>query len=352
MKRIALMMAALLLAGTAGAAAQWGTIEISGELNEYIPAADDEIIWDDEDDENIWDEEDEDHRDTDDAAKKWETIEVGENRYLNLGNNQAAVTWADEGMQEWTAPTALTVDDEAYDVSVVTGAYNPQLQRVTLPAGIRVIDYMAFGGMKRLTEISLPHTLTDIEDSAFYDCASLNAVNLPYSISKIGESAFAGCTSLIDVWIPAGVGGNLGMRAFEECTSLEAVWVDAGVTAIAPFTFCRCEKLCVVEMHEGLEVIDDLAFWDCTALDYIRIPKDVKRIGAGAFENCISLHTVAFEGIPEQIASDAFKGCTALESIYVPLDWNDALTQSVPELSTATVKKLSEEDMKKIMGEW
>ena len=153
------------------------------------------------------------------------------------------------------------------------------------------------------------------------------------------------------MWIPGSIGGNLGVRAFEDCTALGGVWLEEGVTEIPPFAFARCETLSCVEMHEGLEVIDDLAFWNCSNLAFIRIPRSVKRIGASAFENCSNLRMVVFEGVPEQISPEAFKGCDALNRIYVPLQWDDALTRSVPELGVASVKALSEDEMKAALKE-
>ena len=67
-----------------------------------------------------------------------------------------------------------------------------------------------------LVKISLPAGLSLIESSAFQDCSGLNEVNFPEGLTEIDMGAFLGCTALKSVTIPKSVSiieeGALGWK--------------------------------------------------------------------------------------------------------------------------------------------
>ena len=76
-----------------------------------------------------------------------------------------------------------------------------ELQKVTLPGTLEVIDPQAFENCSGLTAVELPEGLTEIGADAFRGCA-LTEIVLPEGLIKLGSFAFAYC-DLRQVHIPA-----------------------------------------------------------------------------------------------------------------------------------------------------
>ena len=87
---------------------------------------------------------------------------------------------------------------------------------------------------------------------------------------------------------------------------------------IIDFTFCKCEKIKNVTIHNGIESIGELAFTYCKSLENIIIPDSVKSIGYRAFDGCSSLESIIIPDSVKSIDRFAFLGCTSLESVKIP----------------------------------
>lgn len=127
------------------------------------------------------------------------------------------------------------------------------INNVTIPNGVTIINRVAFSGCSSLTSITIPDSITSIDDGAFRSCGSLTSITIPDSVTSIGENAFASCSSLKSVTIPSSV-----------------------------------------------HLISDFAFYLCTSLTSVTIPDSVTRFGVCAFDSCTSLRTVNFRGTVEQ----------------------------------------------------
>lgn len=127
------------------------------------------------------------------------------------------------------------------------------INNVTIPDGVKIINRAAFSGCRSLTSITIPDSITSIDKGAFYSCESLKSIDIPNSVTSIGENAFNNCSSLKSVTIPS------------------------SVYLISDFTFNRC--ICLTS---------------------VTIPDSVTRFGVCAFDTCTSLRTVNFTGTVEQ----------------------------------------------------
>lgn len=74
--------------------------------------------------------------------------------------------------------------------------YKSQVENVTIPESIKVINEYAFYGADRIQTISLPNQLELIETGAFLGCSSLLKIIIPESVNEIQPSSFFGCLSL------------------------------------------------------------------------------------------------------------------------------------------------------------
>ncbi|TVR10017.1 MAG: leucine-rich repeat domain-containing protein [Planctomycetota bacterium] len=122
------------------------------------------------------------------------------------------------------------------------------LTAITIPEGVTWIGKGAFHTCESLTEIALPESLTTFSSAArqFKDCINLERITIPDGVKAIPRRAFEGCVSLKEVILS----NNLEVieaNAFENCTSLTEIIIPASVTRIGGRrggrVFAGCENL-------------------------------------------------------------------------------------------------------------
>ena len=69
----------------------------------------------------------------------------------------------------------------------------------TIPAGVRIIDSIAFSGCEKLQKVVFSEGVEEIRYGAFQDCVGLTAIAFPASIRVIFDNAFRGCRGLREV---------------------------------------------------------------------------------------------------------------------------------------------------------
>ena len=95
---------------------------------------------------------------------------------------------------------------------------------------------------KKEKQYEIPAGVTIIEDVAFNGCLNLISITIPSSVTSIGEMAFNRCDSLISITIPSSV-TIIGDEAFEYCSSLTSITIPNSVTDIASYVFYGCSNL-------------------------------------------------------------------------------------------------------------
>ena len=96
------------------------------------------------------------------------------------------------------------------------------------------------------------------------------------------------------------------------------VRVHPSFTVIPERAFGHRQKLEVVELHEGLLEIDDIAFYNCVALKSIKIPSTVTRIGQWSFSDCTKLEEIELNEGLTNIGKCAFTNLLTLKQITIP----------------------------------
>jgi hypothetical protein len=94
------------------------------------------------------------------------------------------------------------------------------------------------------------------------------------------------------------------------------VRVHKSVKIIAARAFLNCERLVSIEMHDGVEIIEQCAFAVCSSLRRIKLP-GVRVIEYDAFNTCTALADIEFGDKLETIGRDSFVG-TALRNVKIP----------------------------------
>jgi hypothetical protein len=110
------------------------------------------------------------------------------------------------------------------------------------------------------------------------------------------------------------MGGLIPQHLRETITHVR---VHKSVKIITREAFQYCGRLVWIEMHDGVDAIEEYAFYKCTSLREIKFA-GVKVIGAMAFNSCTSLAEVEFGDKLETVGVSAFNRCTSLRNIKLP----------------------------------
>lgn len=145
-----------------------------------------------------------------------------------------------------------------------------KLTGVLYSIDINPLDYLdqipsGFASCLNINSITIPNNIKLINSQAFYSCHDLEEVNLPESITYIDSDVFTFCNRLGHINIPSKV-SHIGERAFEYCRSLESISIPPSVKYINSQTFDNCAHLRSVAIGNGVKRIGESAFFKCVNL--------------------------------------------------------------------------------------
>ena len=188
---------------------------------------------------------------------------------------------------------------------------------VTIPSGVREIDYLAFELCKNVLTMTIPESVTTIHQEAFIKCYNLRRITLPESLTIIGPSAFWRCMSLKSVTVPESL-KFIGAGAFGKCESLQNIALGGSLKMISSETFEGCKSLTSVTIPASVGFIGAAAFQDCVSLENISICGPLAHISRDTFKGCASLTHMAIPASVTVIGQSAFQGCLSLEKVIMP----------------------------------
>ena len=208
------------------------------------------------------------------------------------------------------------------------------------------------------TEVIIPDGVTQICEDVFLNCNNIESITLPESIRLIESRAFKGCVNLSKVsFIGTPKLDQVSKDAFDECPKLV---IDSSFIAIGStlFKYIGNDEIVTVPNHfkriasnafdesigyyiersdyreyasrlkevkikkvilpESIVEIENRAFWKCTALELINIPSKIQTINEFTFYGCESLVSISLPFGIKSIKCAAFKGCKKLSSITIP----------------------------------
>ncbi len=257
-----------------------------------------------------------------------------------------------------------------------------QIDKLTLPISLRVIQKNAFRGMivdSELTELDLPEGLEEIQESAFDDCPSLKTIVIPSTLKTIGSDAFHLCTSLerfklekesnyfkVDhsilytkdgkklLYYPTALTNTtfdipngveiLGDYAIYGNMSLQSVSLPSSLKEIGYRGLAALKNMTTLNLNKAnnLKILKDLSLSENEGLTSITLPSSIQEFGKGVlkndknlvlaklnfdyeilpdstYENCSKLTTVsALPSNLTKIGSNAYRGCLSLTKINIP----------------------------------
>ena len=236
-------------------------------------------------------------------------------------------------------PADLTLPSEIDGMTVVCigegfMSEDEDLQKVTIPSSVRVIERYAFGECPNLMRVTFNDGLEKVEHDAFRDSYSLTQVVLPHTIKNIGEEAFCRSggnlekgTGITSISITGGdndyfstEGGLLYDKANKvvvmACANLKTAKIPAGCKKIGKCAFLTCQFLTQVSFPFSLEIVADEAFAGC-----VRLPKvdltgtKVAEVSEQAFCFCFALTEAAFPTTLQTMGSHVFGGDIKLAKV-------------------------------------
>ena len=183
----------------------------------------------------------------------------------------------------------FVVDDGTYRCGIK--AYLGNDTNITIPDKINGIEVGSIkeGCFKNsnIESVTLPSSVTLIEQQAFYGCDNLKSINLS-NVKSIGTEAFTNCPSLTD---------NIDLSSVEMISERGL----AG-TYFKTMNLPKCTD------------IRDSAFEDCTMQKIVL--NNATNLGSNVFKNCKNLEMIY---APKVKGFDGCSGCTNLKTVFVPM---------------------------------
>lgn len=130
---------------------------------------------------------------------------------------------------------------------------------IEIPEGVTRIGECAFSGCENLQCLTLPKSLKIMDDFAFLFCDKLENVELPENCTCIGKATFKGCKALADKDGFVVVAHML----YDYCGEAETIMIPEGVHTIGYEAFYRNKYIRRVTIPESVIMIYDCAFDGC-----------------------------------------------------------------------------------------
>ncbi len=199
--------------------------------------------------------------------------------------------------------TLKRIADGAFYKSAIRG-------NLILPDDLEYIGQNAFYGCSSLTgSLTIPNGIKVIEYSSFSKCGFTGSLTLPMGLTKIQKSAFSETKFKGELNIPSTVTA-IEDRAFAGTEFNGALVLPKGLITLGEYVFTGCWRLSgVVEVPDNIVVIPSGLFYSCRNIEGIVLHKGVEAIASQAFANCFYVSSIVSKAwnVPT-IKSDSFEG--------------------------------------------
>ena len=239
--------------------------------------------------------------------------------------------------------TDVTVPSEIKGKPVTTlhGTFSGKetVKKVTVPEGVRLIEYHAFHGCTALTTVVLPSSLEEMTEYTFYQCTNLKTVSLDTAnskLTKIGRYSFAYCEKLTGFDIPSSL-KELEEGVFFRCSSLKKIIIPDTVEKIDRSAFYECTNVTEIKIPGTVKEASDIALVGCEKVITAELPISMVTLANLQRSDDLETLVIVDDGSTELPDKDALNEKKKLKKVVFP----DSLT-SIPRAFCRSVSALEE----------
>ena len=239
--------------------------------------------------------------------------------------------------------TDVTVPSEIKGMPVTTlhGTFSSKetVKTVTIPEGVRLIEYNAFFGCTALTTVVLPSSLEEMTENTFYQCTNLKKVSLDTAnskLTKIGQYSFAYCEKLTGFDIPSSL-KELEEGVFFRCSSLKKIIIPDTVEKIDRSAFYECTNVIEIKIPGTVKEASDIALVGCEKVITAELPISMVTLANLQRSDDLETLVIVDDGSTELPDKDALNEKKKLKKVVFP----DSLT-SIPRAFCRSVSALEE----------
>lgn len=239
--------------------------------------------------------------------------------------------------------TDVTVPSEIKGKPVTTlhGTFSGKetVKTVTIPEGVRLIEYNAFFGCTALTTVVLPSSLEEMTENTFYQCTNLKTVSLDTAnskLTKIGRYSFAYCEKLTGFDIPSSL-KELEEFVFAYCSSLKKIIIPDTVEKIDISAFRMCTNVTEIKIPGTVKEASEFALFGCDKVITAELPISMVTLANMQRSDDLETLVIVDDGNTELPDKDALNEKKKLKKVVFP----DSLT-SIPRAFCRSVSALEE----------
>lgn len=239
--------------------------------------------------------------------------------------------------------TDVTVPSEIKGMPVTTlhGTFSGKetVKTVTIPEGVRLIEYHAFHGCTALTTVVLPSSLEEMTEYTFYQCTNLKTVSLDTAnskLTKIGRYSFAYCEKLTGFDIPSSL-KELEEFVFAYCSSLKKIIIPDTVEKIDISAFRMCTNVTEIKIPGTVKEASEFALFGCDKVITAELPISMVTLANLQRSDDLETLVIVDDGSTELPDKDALNEKKKLKKVVFP----DSLT-SIPRAFCRSVSALEE----------
>ena len=239
--------------------------------------------------------------------------------------------------------TDVTVPSEIKGMPVTTlhGTFSGKetVKTVTIPEGVRLIEYNAFFGCTALTTVVLPSSLEEMTEYTFYQCTNLKTVSLDTAnskLTKIGRYSFAYCEKLTGFDIPSSL-KELEEFVFAYCSSLKKIIIPDTVEKIDISAFRMCTNVTEIKIPGTVKEASEFALFGCDKVITAELPISMVTLANLQRSDDLETLVIVDDGSTELPDKDALNEKKKLKKVVFP----DSLT-SIPRAFCRSVSALEE----------
>ena len=189
-----------------------------------------------------------------------------------------------------------------------------------IPATVINLAGYAFEGYNT-PGLVIPANVQVIGDYAFANTGNFNGpTSWAEGTHTIGTYAFYKCTNLklIDAVALPASVKNIGVYAFAECSNIQIDISKTQITEVADYLFYNCDNLHNLTLPNTVVTVGAYAFSECNNLNEVVMGENVTTIREGAFYLCGNLHTAKIPEGVTAIENNTFNGCQNLNTVVLP----------------------------------